>query len=239
MRKRVIGIVGGLAALGVIAVIALAAYIYISGGSGEASEDVNENAEKLEANEPNDVVFRISQDNSQVSFTLQEDLRGNRVTVVSTTNEVAGDILINTESPELSTIGAIRINLRTLETDSSSRDRMTRSQILKSGQDEYEFTEFVPTNIEGLPTEVTVGQPFTFQVTGDLPLVDTTQSVTFEVTVTPISETEIQGVGVTTVRRSDYDLNIPNVRNVANVTDEVELRIEFSAIAVDSTEAVG
>jgi polyisoprenoid-binding protein YceI len=220
-----------------VAAIAIGGYIYISGGSGEASEDVGANAEKLEAVEPNEVVFRIDQDQSLVSFTLQEDLGGRRVTVVGTTSDVAGDILINMDSPELSTIGAIRINLRTLETDSSSRDRMTRSQILKSGQDEYEFTDFVPTSVEGLPTEVTIGVPFTFMVTGDLTLVDTTDSLTFEMTVTPVSETEIQGVGVTTVLRSDYGLNIPNVPSVANVTDEVELRIEFVSTAVGSAAA--
>ncbi len=237
MRSNLVRIVGGIIALGVIAAIAFGAYIYVSGGSGEASEDVNENAQQLEANEPNETVFRIQQESSQVSFTLEEDLRGQRVTVVGTTNDVAGDILINRSSPELSTIGAIRINLRTLATDNGSRDRMMRSQILNSAQDEFEFTEFTPTSVEGLPSEVTIGEPFTFQVTGDLPLAGTTNSITFEVTVTPISETEIQGVGVTTVLRSDYGLNIPSVPSVANVTDEVELRIEFTSVAVDGEAA--
>jgi hypothetical protein len=62
---------------------------------------------------------------------------------------------------------------------------------------------------------------------------DITQEITFQVTVTPVSETRLQRVARASVLRSDYDLNIPSVPNVANVSDEVRLEIEFVALAVD------
>ncbi len=232
MGKRLLTLVGAVAVIGFLIVAAAGVYIYVSGGSGEASEEVTENAEQLSADSPNQKVFRIVQDESSVSFTLDEDLRGVRTTVVGLTNQVAGDIQVDVENPANTQVGTIRINLRTLETDNDFRNRAIRSEILNSAQDEYEFTEFVPTAITGLPESVTVGQPFTFQVTGDLKLVDTTRPVTFEVTVTPVSEDRIEGVGTATVLRSDYGLNIPNAPGVANVTDEVELKIEFVAVAV-------
>lgn len=232
MGKRLLTLVGAVAVIGFLIVAAAGVYIYVSGGSGEASEEVTENAEQLSADSPSQKVFRIVQDESSVSFTLDEDLRGVRTTVVGLTNQVAGDIQVDVENPANTQVGTIRINLRTLETDNDFRNRAIRSEILNSAQDEYEFTEFVPTAITGLPESVTVGQPFTFQVTGDLKLVDTTRPVTFEVTVTPVSEDRIEGVGTATVLRSDYGLNIPNAPGVANVTDEVELKIEFVAVAV-------
>ncbi|MCL4876476.1 MAG: YceI family protein [Anaerolineae bacterium] len=232
MTRRILTLIAGAALAGVLVVIAIGVYLYVSGGSGEASEDVNENAQQLSADSPSEMVFRIVQDESRVSFILEEDLRGVRTTVIGTTNDVAGDIQVDLENPANTQIGAIRINLRTLATDNDFRNRAIRSEILQSARDEYEFTEFIPTAIEGLPETVSVGQPFTFQVTGDLKLVDTTRSVTFEVTVTPVSEERLEGTGTATVLRSDYGLKIPDVPSVANVTDEVQLTIDFVAVAV-------
>lgn len=232
MTRRILTLIAGVALAGVLVVIAIGVYLYVSGGSGEASEAVNENAQQLSADSPSEIVFRIVQDESRVSFILEEDLRGVRTTVIGTTNDVAGDIQVDLENPANTQIGAIRINLRTLATDNDFRNRAIRSEILQSARDEYEFTEFIPTAIEGLPETVSVGQPFTFQVTGDLKLVDTTRSVTFEVTVTPVSEERLEGTGTATVLRSDYGLNIPDVPSVANVTDEVQLTIDFVAVAV-------
>ncbi|MBZ0307328.1 MAG: YceI family protein [Anaerolineae bacterium] len=235
MSKGILKLIGALIAVVFLIIAAAALYIYISGGSGEASEEVTENAEQLVAESSGQTVFRIVQEESQVSFTLEEDLRGRRTTVVGVTDQVAGDIQVDVENPANTQVGAIRINLRTLATDNDFRNRAIRSEILNSARDEYEFTEFVPTAITGLPESVTVGQPFTFQVTGDLKLVDTTRPVIFDMTVTPVSEDRIEGVGTTTVLRSDYGLNIPSNPNVANVTDEVELKIEFVAVAVSVT----
>lgn len=232
MFRKSLLLLGSIGLIVILIVGALFAYIYISGGTGEASEDVTTNAEQLSADKPGQTVFRIVQQESQASFTLQEDLRGIRTTVVGTTDQVAGDILVDSENPQGTQLGTIRINLRTLATDSGSRDRAIRGQILQSAKDQYEFTEFVPQSITGLPESVTVGQPFSFQVNGNLTLVDTTQPVTFEVTVTPVSGERIEGTGTTTVLRSDYGLQIPRVRGVANVTDEVELAIDFVATAV-------
>lgn len=232
MTRRILTLIAGVALAGVLVVIAIGVYLYVSGGSGEASEAVNENAQQLSADSPSEIVFRIVQDESRVSFILEEDLRGVRTTVIGTTNDVAGDIQVDLENPANTQIGAIRINLRTLATDNDFRNRAIRGEILQSARDEYEFTEFIPTAIEGLPETVSVGQPFTFQVTGDLKLVDTTRSVTFEVTVTPVSEERLEGTGTATVLRSDYGLKIPDVPSVANVTDEVQLTIDFVAVAV-------
>lgn len=178
--------------------------------------------------------FQILADESEVRFTIDEELGGVPNLVVGRTNQLAGEILIDLETPSNSQIGPIEINLRTLATDRAGRDRMIRAEILKSGQDAYEFTHFTPTAISALPASITIGEPFIFNVTGDFSLLDTTQSLTFSVTATALSQDRLQGYGVATVLRSDYGLEIPTVENVANVGDEVILEIDFIAIKLDS-----
>lgn len=185
--------------------------------------------------QPEVYLFRITSDESEVRFSLDEELRGEPVRVVGVTNQVGGDIIVNVTEPAASVIGDIVINLRTLETDQSARNRAIRSVILRSGEDQYEFTEFKNITLSGMPETVEVGVPFTFQATGELTLVDVTRSVTFEIEVTPISTERIEGYAAATVLRSDFGLEIPSVPAVANVSDAVLLEIDFVALQVDSS----
>lgn len=174
-------------------------------------------------------VFNIVTDQSKVTFTLGEDLFGKPNTVVGTTNQVAGQVAVDFAHPANSQIGEIRIDARSLATDSGMRDRLIRGQILQSAQDQYEFISFKPTAITGLPDTVTIGTAINFKVTGDLTIRDTTKSVTFDATVTPDSQTQISGTAKATVKRSDFGLTIPVVPSATNVTDDVQLEIDFVA----------
>jgi polyisoprenoid-binding protein YceI len=174
------------------------------------------------------VVYVILQEESEVRFTLDEVLAGVPTTVIGVTNQVAGEIEINLENGTESRIGVITINARTLETDNSSRNRAINNSILQTNT--YEFITFAPTSITGLPTAIVIGETYTIQITGDLTIRDVTQTVTFEVTGVVVSEDRVEGYAFTTILRSDFDLNIPSVPQVADVSDEVLLEIEFVAV---------
>lgn len=173
------------------------------------------------------VIAQINQSESQVRFELDEDLRGERNTVVGTTNQVSGEIAVNPENIQESRVGTILINARTLLTDNDFRNRAIQNQILDTG--DYEFITFEPTELTGLPSTGSIGEEIGFSITGDLTIRDITQSVTFEITVTVVSETQMVGSASATINRSDFGLTIPSVRNVANVEEEVELYIDFVA----------
>ncbi len=175
------------------------------------------------------VLFAINRAESQVSFTIYEELRGQPTDVVGTTSEVAANITVDFADPQAATVSTIRINARTLATDNEFRNRAIRTLILRSAEDAYEFIDFIPTRITGLPEAVTMGQPFTFDIVGDLQIIETTSPVTFNVTVTPVSETRLEGTATATVLRSDFGLTIPNAPGVANVSDDVTLTISFVA----------
>ena len=228
-------------------------WIYVMGGSGEASRSVDEAISQVEGNieeaptqveEPVDestdvvasesVAFSIVAEQSEASFTLEEDLRGTRTTVVGTTNEVGGTINVDLENPGASTIGTIAVNARTLSTDNDFRNRALRSDILQSAQDEYEFIIFEPTSLSNFSAEsISVGDTLTFDITGDLTITGVTQTVTFNATVTLDSETQISGTATANVLYADYGLTIPDVPSVANVTDDVDLEIRFVATVAE------
>ena len=266
----VIALAGG-AAAGILG------YIWITGGSGEASLTVEDALATLEASEDtmadavgtaivdvsNTVIadavaaavaqavdtsvtaaleavapasqpvdFVIIAEESRASFTLEEDLRGVRTTVVGSTNELGGRVTVDLANPSASSIGTILVNARTLETDNSFRNRALRSQILKSARDEFEFIVFEPRELANFSADaVSVGETISFDVLGDLTVAGATRPVTFAVEVTMDSETQIRGSAEVNLLHADFGLVIPDVRSVANVTDDVDLRLDFVARA--------
>lgn len=238
-------------AVGVVVVGGGAAFVWLSGGSGDPSTDVTAppvpttttttaqaGTDPTAAGEGSDVsagpdgpiTFELTGE-SQASFTLQEDLRGNRTTVVGTTPEVAAQLVVDPDDPASAQLGTIVINARTLQTDSDFRDRAIRGQILESATDAFEFITFTPTAIEGLPEEPV--DSFSFSVFGDLTIRTITQPVVFEVVIEEASSSAVVGTATARVLRSDFELTIPSVPSVANVTDEVELELFFVAEPVN------
>jgi polyisoprenoid-binding protein YceI len=175
------------------------------------------------------VVFEISSDQSEASFEIDEVLGGEPKRVVGTTNQVAGQIAIDLTDLSKTQIGVIQVNARTFTTDSPNRNRMIQNRILETSQ--YELVTFTPTAVTGLSGPAEPGQPMTFQIEGDLTIRDITQHVVFEATVQGDSTSQITGSATTTINRSDYNLIIPSVPNVANVGEEVTLTIDFVALA--------
>jgi polyisoprenoid-binding protein YceI len=174
-------------------------------------------------------VYQISQADSEVRFELDEDLRGVRTTVVGTTDQVAGEIAIDPSDLSTAQVGVIQINARTLTTDNNFRNRAIQNEILKTG--EFEFITFAPISISGLPDSAGVGEVVSFTIEGEMTIRDVTNPVEFTVDASVDSAGRLVGTATAVVQRAEYGLKIPSVPNVANVEEEVELYIEFVAIA--------
>lgn len=179
--------------------------------------------------------FRLAPGQSEARFIVDEVLLGRPNTVVGSTDQVTGTIQVDLNDFRQTQVSPIQVDARSLATDNRFRNRSIQRQILQSQRDEYRYIVFTPTAIEGLPETVNLGEPFTFQIVGDLTIRDITSPVTFEVTVTPVSETELTGLARTTVTRSMFDLRIPNVPGVADVSEDVQLELEFVAVAEEGT----
>lgn len=223
----------------IIAAVSTGAFLYMTRDIAAPSEAVVDNAQQLETSDTSgdQTVFRISQDDSQVAYNIYEQLNGNDKTVVGSTTQVEGDILLNLNDLSQSQIGDISINARTFATDDDRRDNSVARFILQSESDANEFITFKATSISGLSSTATVGDTLTFQVTGDLTIASVTQTATFNVSATLATANQLTGHAETTVQRSAFNLSIPNVPFVANVGDDVTLKLDFVANAVSNSTA--
>lgn len=253
MNKRNIAIIVGVLAVGLIAICLVAVALYVLRPSAEASgpieaivldtpttEDqaadpttsnstnMEETEEMTEESAGGTELYEIVQAESEVRFILTEVLGGKPTTVTGVTDQVAGQIEVDFGAPGNSRVGVILINARTLSTGNGKRDRMIQNEILDTA--DYEFVEFTPTSIAGLPASVQIGDTFSFTITGNLTIRNVTNEVTFNVELTLESETRITGSASTVILRAGYGLNIPSVPNVADVSEEVIIEIDFVAV---------
>ena len=197
--------------------------------SVNATEAVSETTVEADAS-TEAAVFEIVPAQSEARFRIEEVLNGAPFTAVGTTDQVAGQIAVNVDDPAATQLGVIQINVRTLATESEFRDRAIKNEILNTN--DYEFVTFEPTEITGLPQSVSVGESFSFQIAGSLTVRDVMQPAIFDATVTPTSESQLEGTATTTILYQDYNISIPEARSVASVEDEVVLELDFVAEAV-------
>lgn len=223
-----------IAVVAVIAIFSISAFMYLTRDIAAPSTDVQSSVEQLETSDESgsETVYRISSDESVVTYTIDEVLNGADKTVVGATSEVAGDILVNLSDPSLSEIGEISINARTFETDEDRRDNSVARFILKSEDDANEFITFVPMSISGLPESIAVDDTLELEITGNLTIAGVTNEVTFTATATLESADKLVGQAETTVEYADFNLTIPDVPFVASVEDTVILSLNFVANAV-------
>jgi polyisoprenoid-binding protein YceI len=225
VRRPIVGwVLGGVVVLAVAAV----AYLYFAGGTGEPSTELT--TPTLAATENGMVAFVIDPTRSSAAFEIDEVLRGEPQRVVGTTSELAGQFEMDPDELSSVEFSQIVVNARTFDTGSGNRDRAIRGPvILDSASDEFEFITFDATSVDGLQGALIEGEMLEFTVEGDLVIRDTVNTVTFDVTATPIDENTIDGSAEATVLRSDYGIGIPNAPGVADVSDEVLIRLEFVA----------
>ena len=253
-RRTVIRLVGGVLAAVVVAFIALSAYIYVVGGSGEASREVQarrvepdrqvgaestpEGSQEYGLEESQQVqsryiVYGAVAGQSEARFLIDEVLRGEPKTVVGRTDQIDGSIAVQFE-PGRVEIGEFEINLRTIATDDEMRDRTIRGMILETNRDEFEFSTFVPTAVSGVPQTLTAGSSVDLIVTGDLTVRDVTRSVDFEMTLRVLSERRLEGFATTRFTWDEFEITIPYVGgdSIVNAVDDwVVIEMEFVALA--------
>lgn len=235
MRKA-IGVIIGVV---IIAAVGFGAWWFLV-GSAQTTTNIEEAVQPLDTSAASEssTVFRIVPEQSTAEFNIGEVLNGEPFTVVGTTNQVIGDIVIDATTPANSQVGTITINARSFATDNSFRDGAIRNNILLSAQDENEFITFEPTALNNMPESVTIGEAFSFDIVGNLTILTTTREVTFAATVTPVSETEISGNAETTIQFADFGVQILRTPpQVASVEESVVLKLNFVATQVSEDAA--
>lgn len=215
----------------VVLVINLIAFFYFTRPVSAPTQAVDTVVEKLVPNTETNTsatgekVYRISQAQSSVQFSIGEILNGSPFTAVGKTSEVAGDIAVTRNQI---TVGEVVVNAKTFKTDNSRRDGAIVRFILKSDQPANEFITFKPTQPIALTAPIVEGKEISTKISGDLTVSGVTKPATFAVKI-KTQAGKLSVTGGTTVKRSDFDLKIPELSFIASVDDEVEISV--SAVA--------
>jgi polyisoprenoid-binding protein YceI len=248
MKKSVIGWI--LAAVLAVGGAAFAYLFWFAGGSGEPSTELTTPPladATTTTSSPSDttaagsdtttggsgaVAFVIDPGQSIARFELDEVLRGEDTHVVGTTDQVAGQVQVDPSDLAGVEFSDIIVNARTFTTGAEQRDRAIRGPvILDSASDANELITFSVISVDGLSGELSSGETAEFTITGDLTVKGTTQPVTFDATVTMVNERTIEGSAVAEVTRDMFEIGIPSVPSVADVTNEVVIALDFVAVA--------
>jgi len=229
---------GGAAAIIAASAVGVGAYTYLKPTAPESGPIAAVPITTMNGNDSSVVaadgstLYAVESGASEATFTIDEVLNGSPKTVVGTTDQVSGQVTFDPSDPSSLQIGTILVDARTLQTDDSSRTRVLNNQILST--DQYEYISLTPTSISGLPDSVSVGQPFTFQITGDLTIRDTTQPATFDVTATLNQDGSLTGTATSTIQYADWGVSIPSVPFVASVGNQVVLGLDFNATSAQA-----
>jgi len=173
------------------------------------------------------LTFRLVGGQTFARFIVHEVLRGNPNRVVGESGSVSGEIVVDPAHPDRAAVGPILVDAASFVTDSELRDSSLRAFILEA--DRFPGIVFTGTALEGIPHSLAVGDSPAFDLIGDLTIRDVTRLVTFEVRLRIESADRVSGEAEAVVRRSDFGLTIPSVPDVAEVAEQVTLRLVFVA----------
>src|SRR6266581_4011108 len=175
--------------------------------------------------------FQIVSAQTTASYSVYENLifqnKPNN-DAVGTTHSVQGSFKIKTGASPLVAGMNITVDLRTLQSDSQRRDNYIQQNTLQT--DTYPYATFVSVSTQGLPTSYSDGQTVHFQLTGNLTMHGKTNKEVFDVQGKVVGNT-ITGTATSTIYMTDFDIQPPNLANIAIAQNKVLITLAFTAKA--------
>lgn len=176
-----------------------------------------------------DNVFTLVAAESEARFYVNEVLLGQDNRVIGTAaNAVEGQLTLDYADPAAVQMGTLTVDATTFVTDNTNRTRTLHRTLLETST--FPTVTFTATGFAGLPDTVVVGTVYDFQIMGDLTIHGVTQQVTFDATVTVVSDTRLEGIASHSTTYGEYGIQILRLPpDVASVESGVRLEIEFVA----------
>ena len=166
--------------------------------------------------EASEARYRITEQLANLSFPND---------AVGVTNQISGAVVVNPDGSIDTAQSLMTVNMASLTSDRGNRDNYVRRNILRT--DQYPNATFVPNQVSGLPAPLPESGPVSFQVSGDLTILDVTRPVTWDVTGTIDGDTAV-GQATTSFTFTDFNLTKPNVASVLSVEDTIYLEVDVT-----------
>ncbi|MCS6844426.1 MAG: YceI family protein [Caldilineales bacterium] len=183
--------------------------------------------------EPVTRTFVIVPDKTTAQYSIDEIFfsENNRLnTAIGRTNQVQGSLVLNLTNPAASQLGTFTVDISTLRSDSSRRDRAIRERWLESAR--YPLATFVAREIRNFPPNPKEGEPISFQIVGDMTVKQTTREQVWDVTATLNGDT-LTGKATTFLYLADYNIPVPELLGILRVTDGLTATLEFTMVAAE------
>ena len=179
--------------------------------------------------------FQIVPEQTEASYSVQEQFLSQDLPVqaVGKTNAVEGQFQFSQDGQPTGEVTSIKVDLRTLTSDSQRRDNAIKTRWLES--ETYPFAEFVSTEAQNLPASYNEGDEVSFKLVGDITIRDVTKPVTFDVTGALQGDT-VTGTATTLIYMKDFGFEAPNIAGVLTVQDGVTLTVNFTAKEATSAQ---
>lgn len=218
MNKKII--IGSI----VVILILVGGFLYITRPASAPTEVSDQISSEVDSSTKGENIYRIGE-GSKAEFRIGEILHDEPFTAVGAASNITGMITLSDETLGFS---EIKVNARTFKTDSEKRDGAIARMILKSEKPEHEWITFKITSISGLPASAPMHRDLPFSMTGNLTIAGVTKPVTFSASMN-ITEDVITGTATATLKRSDFNLTIPNIPFVASVDDSFLISVTIVA----------
>lgn len=175
------------------------------------------------------VVLELDPERSVARYRVREQLVNLDLPndAVGETSDVAGRIALDGGGNVVPESSSITVEVAGLRSDRDRRDGYIRGRLLRV--EEYPTVELRPTAIRGLPFPLPRSGTRTFQLVGDLTVLDVTRPTTWDVTAT-FGEDGAEGSAVTRFSFDDFQLTQPRVPVVLSVADTIALELDFAVV---------
>lgn len=174
------------------------------------------------------VRLTLVKDRSEARFLSRETIANVPLPrdAIGTTKVISGVLAISGDGKVLRDQSKFTVDMASLQSGSANRDRDIKARTLEVGK--YPTSEFVVTEVKGLPSPLPTSGVLKFQLIGDMTLHGATKPVTWDVTA-QMNEGGMIGRASAAVRFADFNMTRPLTAVVLSIEDTVRLEVDFTA----------
>lgn len=184
-------------------------------------------AEPEQTEGPHTARFVFVPEETQAGYSIREVFISDNntlATAVGVTSQVQGEFTLNYDDPAASEFSQFVVDISTLKSDRSQRDRAIRRQWLESTK--YPLATFDVREVRGLPADPQEGEAISFQLAGEMTVKETTQEVVWDVTAA-LEGDRLAGTATLETTLESFNIPVPSIANILRVTDGITLTLDF------------
>ena len=147
---------------------------------------------------------------------------------IGETGDVSGSIIFDADGGIVTPGSKIVVDLRGLRSDSDRRDGYVRNRSLET--DTYPNAEFIIREAAGLSWPLPSQGGASFQLLGDMTVHGVTRPLTWDVAGS-FDGDSFTGQAKTNFTFEEFEIDVPRVRVVLSVDNDIRLEVDFTAAA--------